>query len=44
MMKYILKMIIIMKKSTVLYSGKLLDGTEFDSNLDIEDPFVFRIG
>lgn len=28
----------------VLYDGKLLDGTQFDKNLDVDSPFSFDIG
>ncbi len=27
-----------------LYKGTLEDGTEFDSNLDRENPFTFKLG
>ncbi len=29
---------------SVLYSGRLIDGTVFDENLNRESPFVFRLG
>ena len=28
----------------VLYKGTLLNGTQFDANLNREDPFKFTIG
>jgi FKBP-type peptidyl-prolyl cis-trans isomerase len=30
-------------RAAVLYIGRLLNGTEFDRNLDREHPFVFRV-
>ena len=30
--------------AAVLYIGRLLNGTEFDRNLDREHPFTFRVG
>jgi FKBP-type peptidyl-prolyl cis-trans isomerase len=30
-------------RATVLYIGRLLNGTEFDRNLDREHPFTFRV-
>lgn len=31
-------------RAAVLYIGRLLNGTEFDRNVDREHPFTFRIG
>jgi len=31
-------------KVKVLYTGKLMDGTKFDENLDREHPFEFTLG
>src|SRR5882672_3936807 len=30
-------------RASVLYVGRLLNGTEFDRNLDREHPFAFRV-